>query len=120
MPVVRDLVEWLDNALTLSTHITNWSVASPPFVNCTLFCVRCRGFTRSTLVALVLMRLDYCNSVILASLPAFKVDRLQTVINTAARFVCGARRCDYITQLLQQLHWLLVSEGNEFTLCVLT
>ena len=34
------------------------------------------------------------------------LQRLQAVQNAAARLVTGTRRCDHITPVLQQLHWL--------------
>jgi len=36
--------------------------------------------------------------------------RLQSVQNAAARLVTGARRCDHITPVLRQLHWLPVRQ----------
>ena len=40
--------------------------------------------------------------------------RLQSVQNAAARLVTGARRCDHITPVLQQLHWLPVRQRVVF------
>ena len=40
--------------------------------------------------------------------------RLQSVQNAAARLVTGARRCDHITPVLRQLHWLLVRQRVVF------
>jgi len=36
--------------------------------------------------------------------------RVQSVQNAAARLVTGARRCDHITPVLRQLHWLPVRQ----------
>jgi len=44
---------------------------------------------------------------------------LQAVQNAAARLVNGTQRCDYIIQVLQQLHWLPVRQRVEFKLAVL-
>jgi len=41
-------------------------------------------------------------------------------MNAAARLVCLARKCDHITPLLQDLHWLRVPQRIEFKLAVLT
>jgi hypothetical protein len=73
----------------------------------------------SLVVSLVLTRLDYYNAV-LAGLPNCQIDRVQSVINTAARLIFSARRCDHVTPLLAQLHWLPVRERIDFKLCVLT
>ena len=45
--------------------------------------------------------------------------RLQAVQNATARLVTGTRRCDHITPVLQQLHWLPVRQRVEFKLAVL-
>ena len=47
------------------------------------------------------------------------LDRLQSILNAAARLVFSARRSECITQLLCNLHWLRVPERIEFHLCVL-
>jgi hypothetical protein len=70
-------------------------------------------------VSLVLSRLDYCNAV-LAGLPENQLDRLQSVLKAAVRLIFSARRCDHITPLLEQLHWLPVHERVACKLCVLT
>jgi hypothetical protein len=69
-------------------------------------------------VALVLTRLDYCNA-LLASLPAVQLNRLQSVINAAARLVCSARWNDRVTPLLRHLHWLKIPERIKYKLWVL-
>ena len=40
--------------------------------------------------------------------------RLQSVLNATARLVTGARRCDHITPVLRQLHWLPVRQRVVF------
>ena len=40
--------------------------------------------------------------------------RLQSVQNAAARLVTGVRRCDHITPVLRQLHWLPVRQRVVF------
>jgi len=51
--------------------------------------------------------LDYCNS-LFSGITNSLLGRLQSVQNAAARLVTGTRRCDHITPVLRQLHWLLV------------
>ena len=73
----------------------------------------------TTLVrTLVVSRVDYCNSV-LAGISSHLLDRLQSVLNAAARLIYSANRCDYITPLLRKLHWMKVPERIEFRVCVL-
>ena len=47
------------------------------------------------------------------------LDRLQSVLNGAARLVFESRRSDHITPLLRELHWLKIRERIQFRLCVL-
>ena len=69
-------------------------------------------------VAFVLSRIDYCNSV-LAALPRSTIEPLQRVQNAAARLVFGLRSHDHITPALAQLHWLLVQFRIKFKLCLI-
>ena len=48
------------------------------------------------------------------------LDRLQSVLNAAARLVFESRRSDHITPLLRELHCLKIRERIQFRLCVLT
>ena len=47
------------------------------------------------------------------------MDRLQSVLNAAARLVYNSRKYDRITPLLRNLHWLRVPERIQFRLAVL-
>ena len=71
-----------------------------------------------TIVLLIVSKVDYCNSV-LAGIPGQLQDRLQSVLNAAARLVFAARRSERITPLLREFHWLRVPERVTFRLCVL-
>jgi len=74
---------------------------------------------QSLIVALVLSRLDYCNSV-LFGLPANLIQRLQSVQNAAARIIFRIRRSEHITPALISLHWLRFPERISFKLAVMT
>ena len=64
--------------------------------------------------ALIVSKVDYCNSV-LAGIPGQLQDRLQSVLNAAARLVFSAKRSERITPLLRKLHWMLSTGfGSEF------
>jgi len=73
--------------------------------------IRClrRSLTRSSLstviTAFILSKVDYCN-VALSGLPKCDIDRLQSVINAAARLTSDLCRYDHVTPLLNDLHWL--------------
>ena len=71
----------------------------------------------SLVVSLVLTRLDY-GCATLAVCPAHLLDRLQSVLNAAARLVCFGRRYDHVTPMLRELHWLRVRERITFRLAV--
>ena len=64
-------------------------------------------------------RIDYCN-IITFWLPKYQQDRLQSVLNVAARFIYGRNRYDHITDLLRdRLHWLRVPQRITFKCCLL-
>ena len=56
---------------------------------------------------------DYCNS-LLYGLPASHLNKVQRVLNAAARLVCRAPRYCRITPLLYELHWLPVRQRISF------
>ena len=66
----------------------------------------------------VVSSVDYCNSVV-AGVSGHLLDRLQSVLSTAARLIFSARKSEHITSLLSELHWLQVPEKIQFRLCVL-
>jgi hypothetical protein len=74
----------------------------------------------STLVhAFVSSRVDYCCSLLVGS-PRIVTDKLQRVLNAAARLITGTRKYDHgLTELLHdQLHWLDMSERIKFRVAV--
>jgi len=76
----------------------------------------------ATLVhAFVTSRVDYCNA-ILAAAPKTTTDRLQRVLNAAARVVRDTKKFDQgLSRLMhQELHWLDVPERVNYKLGVLT
>ena len=74
---------------------------------------------QSLVVALVLSRLDYGNAT-LVGLPAYQYDRLQSVLNAAARSIAGLRRSDHISDALASFHWLRAPQRIQFKIAVLT
>jgi len=68
--------------------------------------------------ALVITKLDHCNSV-LAGTAGYLQNRLQSVLNAAARLIFSRRASEHTTPLLRDLHWLSVPERIQFRLCVL-
>ena len=97
---MRLLEVYVDETLSFEAHIGN-------VVRTCFFQLRqlkaIRNFipldTAKTLVnTFVVTRLDYCNN-ILAGVPSYQLDRLQSVLNAAATLVCRASRYDHITPL---------------------
>ena len=62
--------------------------------------------------------LDWCNS-LLNGVPENLLRKAQSVQNAAARLLTSAHRCDHITPLLCQLHWLPVQRRVEFKIACL-
>jgi hypothetical protein len=81
-----------------------------------------RSLSRQALLtlvrALVVSKVDYCNAV-LTGVSNHLQNRLQSVLNAAARLVFSARKSEHISPLLRELHWLRVPERIKFKLCVL-
>jgi len=106
---VRDLGVHLDSDMSMHTHVTQL-VCSCYGVLRQLRSI-CRSLPRLALTTLVTLftmsKVDYCN-VALARLPQYELDRMQSVVNAAARLTADARKYDHVTQLLMDLHWLRV------------
>ena len=64
---------------------------------------------RNFATALIHSKLDYCNSLFL-NLPANQLDRLQLVLNSAARAVTNTPKFHHLTPILKSLHWLEITE----------
>ena len=107
-------------ALTMRTHVAK-TVSSCFAVLTTLqhpaVCVRsspavtCRGIGADEALLY--------GSATLAGLPAVQLDRLQSVLNAAARLIYRRRKFDHVSLLLKELHWLRVPERITFRLAVL-
>ena len=73
---------------------------------------------RTLVQALVISRLDYCNS-ILINLPDTTLHPYTTILHSAARLVKSLKPRDHITPALRQLHWLPIKARISFKICVL-
>jgi len=71
---------------------------------------------KSLVNSFVISRIDYCNS-LLTGLPKYVLDRLQRVMNAAARMLCCAGKYSHVTGLIHD--WLLVAQCIQFKLCLM-
>ena len=69
--------------------------------------------------ALVTVCIDCCNS-LLYGLPEYSLDRLQKILNTAARILRRVPKFDHITETLMDLHWHPVQQRVTFKILILT
>jgi len=117
---VRNLGVTIDCSLTFRTHISRVvsscfyqlrrlkdSIKSLPF-----------DTAKTIMNCFVISRIDYCNS-LLAGCPQYSLDRLQRVMNAAARMLCGAGSRAHVSHLLRKLHWLRISQRIDYKLCLL-
>ena len=63
--------------------------------------------------AFVTSKLDNSNA-LLYGIPKYKIQRLQYVLNSAARLVTLSRKNNHISPVLMELHWLPVEQLVEF------
>ncbi|KAJ8387637.1 hypothetical protein AAFF_G00151870 [Aldrovandia affinis] len=113
----RSLGMTLDNQLCFSSHIAAITRT------CRFSLHNIRPFltqeaTQLLVQALVISRLDYCNS-LLAGLPACAIKPLQLVQNAAARLVFNQSKFAHVTPLLSSLHWLPIAARSRFKSLVL-
>ena len=75
--------------------------------------------TTNRIHAFISSCLDYCNS-LLYGLPAYQIQKLQRVQNSAARLVFDESKFCHITPFLRVLHWLPVKYRIVFKILSLT
>ena len=104
---MRNLGSWFDHNLEMSSHLSKQCASAFYHLH---NISRIRKFlntdtTKALVDTFVTSRVDYCNS-LLYSLPASHLNKVQRVLNAAARLVFRAPRYCRITPLLYELHWL--------------
>ena len=68
--------------------------------------------------AMITSKLDYCNA-ILYGLPSCNLKYLQSVQNTAARFITRTRKYSHITPVFKDLHWLPIKSRIEYKILLM-
>ena len=105
----RNLGVWFDSQVNFNVHITK----TRSLFFCSLYKFRrIRKYlsyksAQTLILALVIGRLDYSKS-LLYCLPASYIIKLQRFQNAAARLISNTTRCDHISPLMKDLHWLPV------------
>jgi len=118
---VCDLGVYVDADVTMSVHVTTTVTAC--FAALHQIRIMRRSLTQDALLtlirSLVITKLDFCCSA-LNGVSGLLVQRLQSVLNAAARLVFSVRRSEHTTPFLRELHWLKVPERIQYRLYVLT
>ena len=118
---VRNLGVVMDSHLTMITHVNNIRKTGYYYLSW-IRKVRhllSEDITKTIVHALVINRIDYCNSV-LVNLPDCAIDGLQKLMNAAARVITRVPQSDHITPVLKALHWLPVRERINFKVLTIT
>ena len=114
---VRDLGAFLDNTLSMESHID--SKCSAAFRQ--LYSIRrirkflTREATETLIHAFIFSHVDYCNG-LLYDLPKYQIAKFQRIQNMAARLVFKLPKFSHVTPLMVELHWLPVSYRIKFKL----
>ena len=69
--------------------------------------------------AFISSKLDFCDALLYGS-PNRLIDRLQYVLNCAARLVTRTRSLEHTTPVLRRLHWLPVRQRTAYKILLLT
>ena len=82
-----------------------------------------RSLTKESLLTLVhafiTSRVDYCNGVLYGS-NGYLLNRLQSVLNSAARLILGVSKFDSVSAAIRdELHWLPIRKRIQFKIAFL-
>jgi hypothetical protein len=114
---LRDLGFHINTDVTLKTHVSA-TVRACFSVLRQIRSVRW-SLTRDALIALlralVISKVDYSCSA-LVEVSNLQINRLQSMLNAAARLMFNIRRSDHITPCLRDPHWLKIIEITQFQL----
>ena len=116
-----DLCVFIDRKLTMEAHVSN-TVCGCMYQLRQLRSVK-RSLTldsrRALATAFVASCIDYCNGVLYGVMEG-EVQRLQMILNAAARLVVGMGKFSHVTLiLLDVLHWLPVQHQISYKITIL-
>jgi hypothetical protein len=118
-PVVHDLGVLLDCHMSMEKHV-NSVCRSARFQLRNISHIRrylTMDATKSLVHAMVTPRIDYCNA-LLYGLPCTPLKELQLVQNISARIMTKTLRCQPITPVLKELHWLPIKSRISYKVLV--
>ena len=121
VPGARNLGVFMDQSLNMDTHIQRLcgvSVAQLRHIADVRHCLT-QDAAEKLVHAFITSRLDYCNALFLG-VSAGSLQKLQRLQNMAARVLTRTRRCQHITPVLHQLHWLPVQYRVQYKTMLLT
>ena len=110
-----------DSNLTFSDHISYLSKSCFPIIRDLLRIRNTLDHTTACTIAtsLIHSKLDYCNSLFL-NLNNQQLNRLQLILNSAARAITKTPKFHHITPHLKSLHWLKITERIQYKIISLT
>ena len=105
---LRNLGIIFDNSFSLDQHIMNTCKAAYIELRriSSIYHFLSVDATKTLMYLLVLLKLDYCNSLLSGS-PQYLIQLFQKVQNTAAQITLRAPRVEHTSPLLRSIHWLL-------------
>ena len=118
--MVKNLGVYIDPELNLLTHV-NRIVSSSFNILWNISRIRCYLDCDSTKVlvqALIISKLDYCNSLFLG-IPQYNLDKLQWTVNMSCRVIKQLPKSAHITGYLAELHWLRIQECIKYKVSML-
>ena len=107
--VVKNLGVYIDSKLKLSTHIhkiVSSSFNTLPNISRIRHHLDCDS-TKILVQALIISRLDYCNSLFLR-IPQYNLNKLQWTQNMSCRVNKQLPKSSHFTGYLADLHWLKI------------
>ena len=116
-PKARNIGVLFDTSLSMIPHVD--SICKTAFFHLHNI-AKIRRFltpdTKTIVHAFVTSKVDYCNT----GLPRFLLQKLQRVLNCAARLVCHSRKFDNIIPIMIELHWLPIEQRVHFKILLIT
>ena len=106
---IHNLGFFMDNTLKNQVHINNLTSSTfNQMLNIRRICSELDCDTTKTIIqALVISKLDYCNSLLL-SLADYQLKKIQRIQNMACRIVCNLCKFDHVTPSMHNLHWHMI------------